>query len=128
MARLLKPFRALFIPDIHMSNHLPQAVLAEDGVTDRLEDQVALWDRVKQTTVEWEVDAVFVLGDLFDKSLVDAVTLTVTVDCIVSVPVDIYILPGNHDAVSTEGGRFTVEAFAKMKCGHVRYLGRAAHN
>jgi 3',5'-cyclic AMP phosphodiesterase CpdA len=128
MARSLKPLRALFISDIHMSNQLPQAVLAENGDTDRLQDQSALWRRVRQSVLDWEVDIVFILGDLFDKSLVDAVTLAVTVESVVALPTTTYVLPGNHDAVSTDGGRFTVEAFGLMGRDHIKYLGRAANN
>jgi len=116
-------YRALFISDIHMSNKLPQAQLVADGVTDRLNDQLALWSRVEQTVKEAKPAATYILGDLFDKSLVDAVTLTATVEAITSLPGPKYILPGNHDAVSTSGGRFTVEAFGKMGRRDVQYIG-----
>ncbi len=112
----MKPrsYRALFISDIHMSNRLPYALPTADGMTDRLEDQVKLWAHVAQTALETKVKAIFILGDLFDKALVDPVTLTVTVRCIVALPVPVYILPGNHDANSVRGGRFVVEAFGAM--------------
>jgi len=116
-------YRALFISDIHMSNKLPQAQLVADGVTDRLNDQLELWARVAQTVKEAKPAAIYILGDLFDKSLVDAVTLTATVEAIMSLGVVVYILPGNHDAVSTSGGRFTVEAFGKMGRRNVQYIG-----
>lgn len=114
-------YRALFVSDIHMSNKLPHAQPSENGRTDRLDDQLKLWERIHARARKEDVKATFVLGDLFDKSLVDAVTLTHTVEAVQASPVPIFILPGNHDAVNTSGGRFTVEAFGKMG-GHVHYL------
>jgi DNA repair exonuclease SbcCD nuclease subunit len=108
-------YRALFVADVHMSNKLAYARPSADGRTDRLDDQLALWKRVHATAEEEGCAAIYVLGDLFDKSLVDAVTLTHTVQAVVgeaSVPV--YLLPGNHDANTIRGGRFTVEAFNHM--------------
>jgi len=117
--------RLILISDIHMSNALPQATLGPDGVSDRLREQAELWGRVRARALADDAAAVLILGDLFDKSLVDAVTLTMTVEAIAGIAgaeIPVYILPGNHDAVSTEGGRFTVEAFGKMGNPRVAYL------
>jgi DNA repair exonuclease SbcCD nuclease subunit len=107
-----------------MSNRLPhaRAATAEDGVTDRLADQAALWRRVHRSAEEFNAEHIFVLGDLFDKSLVDAITLTHTISAITEAPCPALIMAGNHDAVNTRGGRFTVEAFGAMNNPHVRYL------
>lgn len=110
-----RSYRTLAISDIHMSNRLPYAVPTKDGMTDRLEDQIKLWQHVAKTAVDMKVQSILVLGDLFDKALVDPVTLTTTVRCIVTLPVPVYILPGNHDANSVRGGRFVVEAFGAME-------------
>lgn len=115
-------YKVLAISDIHMSNKLPHAHPGKDGVTDRLQDQIRLWDNVAKHVRSYKVDCVLILGDLFDKSLVDAVTLTTTVKCIVDLPCNVRILPGNHDAASVTGGRFTVEAFGAMDKEHIRYL------
>ncbi|MGW8177323.1 MAG: metallophosphoesterase family protein [bacterium] len=108
-------YKVVAIADVHMSNKLPYARPTEDGRTDRLDEQVALWEAVSVTAVKEKADAILILGDLFDKSLVDAVTLTATVEAIVAMPCDVWILPGNHDASTITGGRFTVEAFDAMK-------------
>lgn len=121
----MRTYRILAISDIHMSNKLPQAQLVADGATDRLNDQLALWERVHAAAREHRVNRTLVLGDLFDKSLVDAVTLTSTIEAIMASPSPVDILPGNHDAISTQGGRFTVEAFGKMGAKRVRYIGGA---
>jgi calcineurin-like phosphoesterase family protein len=94
-----------------------------DGVTDRLQDQIGLWKRVHQSAREHGSKDIFVLGDLFDKSLVDAITLTATVRAIAEADdLTHWILPGNHDAVNTRGGRFTVEAFGEMGNDRIKYL------
>jgi len=108
-----------------MSNRLPHAKPSQEvggGVTDRLLDQIKLWDRVREEAARRKVDSVIILGDLFDKSLVDAITLTATVEALAKMPCKVYILAGNHDAVSTRGERFTVEAFGKMGNDQVEYL------
>jgi len=104
------------IADVHMSNRLSyaQPLGSKNGVTDRLRDQIELWTHVHEVASENKVDAIMVLGDLFDRSLVDAVTLTSTTRAIMKSPVPIYLLPGNHDANSVKGGRYTVEAFGQM--------------
>lgn len=116
-------YKALFIGDIHMSNKLPYALPSQCDRTDRLDDQLRLWEHVHKVAKAEEVDATFVLGDLLDKSLVDAVTLTHTVEALVKSPVHTYILPGNHDANSLRGGRFTVEAFGAMGRDHIEVIG-----
>lgn len=108
--------------DIHLSNHLPHARPSTAGRTDRFDDQLALLDHMWEVAVEEAVDAIMLLGDIFDQSKVDAVTLTHSVERIVRAPVPTYILPGNHDAVSVRGGRFLVEAFGAMGRDHIHYL------
>lgn len=94
-----------------------------NGVTDRLQDQIGLWKRVHQSAREHGSKDIFILGDLFDKSLVDAITLTATVRALAEASdLTHWILPGNHDAVNTRGGRFTVEAFGEMGNERIRYL------
>lgn len=118
----MKKFTPLYISDIHMNNRLPHSKPGPSGVSDRLQDQLDLWKRVGRSAEEANVDAIFIVGDLFDKSLVDAVTLTETVAAIAALPGEKYILPGNHDAVNTRGGRFTVEAFGKMGNDSIHYM------
>ena len=119
----MKTFRGTLISDVHMSNRLMGARPGPDGVTDRLQDQIGLWKRVHQSARDHGGTDVFVLGDLFDKSLVDAITLTATVRAIAEADdLTHWILPGNHDAVNTRGGRFTVEAFGEMGNERIKYL------
>lgn len=119
---MVKNFKTLFLADPHMSNKLPYAKPTKDGLTDRFEDQLELWSQIHACVEKDKVDAVVILGDLFDKSIVDAVTLTYTVDEISKTPCDVFILPGNHDANNTNG-RFIVEAFGRMQNEHIKVIG-----
>lgn len=115
--------KALFTADIHMSNSLPFSTMGIGGCTDRLLEQVKVIDTIYKIAKDKKVDAIFILGDLFDHSRVDAVTLTHTIDIMVRTPAPLYILPGNHDATTTSGGRFTVEAFTAMKKKNIEVIG-----
>lgn len=118
-----KGFKLIAVADPHMSNRLPYARPSENDRTDRLDDQLGIWKQIKKVAKKEDVDGVLVLGDLFDKSLVDAVTLTHTVSAIVNLKQNVYILPGNHDANSVRGGRFTVEAFGAMDVPRIQVIG-----
>jgi len=118
-----KSFKALFVADIHMSNKLSYSKPTKNGLTDRFEDQLILLDRIKEIAEQKKVDKIFILGDLFDKSLVDAVTLTHTITKIVDYNCPVAILPGNHEANTIKGGRFVVEAFDAMKKNNLEVLG-----
>jgi len=109
--------------DIHMSNRLSNAKPTENGRTDRLEDQMNVWDQIHAAAERHDVDSVLVLGDLFDRSNVDPVTLTHTVEAIMKTKRSLWLLPGNHDANSINGGRFAVEAFREMKNDLVEVVG-----
>lgn len=109
-------YRSLHISDIHMSNSLPHAKQVNwRGVTDRLADQLALWDRVYRVAERAQCEAIYIGGDLFDHSRVDAITLTETFRALSKSPVPVFIIPGNHDGVNTRGERFTVEALSEIR-------------
>ncbi len=113
--------------DIHMNNKMAYSKPVGNGLTNRFKDQLEFWRGMDVICHRVGADAVFVLGDLFDKALVDAVTLTHTIEAIVKLPCDVYLLPGNHDASSVTGGRYVVEAFNAMEKKGVYYLGASEH-
>lgn len=118
-----KPFRALMIADVHMSNKLPYARPTRNGLTDRFEDQLLLWNFVRKTAESSQIDAVFVLGDLFDRSLLDAVTLTHTIEEILKFSCKVFILPGNHDIGASRSNRSLVEVFGKLDNENIQVIG-----
>lgn len=119
-----KKYRALVTADLHASNRLPYSKPIGDGVTDRLQDLMDVIERMNEVAKHRQVDASFVLGDIFDRSLVDAVTLTHTAAALSATPVPLYIMAGNHDANSIRGGRFTVEAFGAIEHKRMNYLSK----
>jgi DNA repair exonuclease SbcCD nuclease subunit len=119
-------YRSLHISDVHMSNSLPHAKQSDArGVTDRLADQLRLWDRVFEVAARARCEAIYVQGDLFDHSRVDAITLAETCVKISQSPVPVFFVPGNHDGVNTRGERFTVEALSQIERCHCMVTGEA---
>jgi len=121
----VRTIRALLISDIHMSNRLPYAKETRTGVTDRLEDQLRLWEHVGAVVVEKRIDRVLILGDLFDSSRPDPITLKATAAALSSLSrrVPVYVLPGNHDANDpVRGGDFSIEVFASLKLKRLRCM------
>ncbi len=114
----MKTLDVLAVGDIHMNNRLPMARPTQNGKTDRLEDQLRMWDQLEEYAAAHDIMTTLILGDLFDKKLLDAVTLTETVRAVAR-GTQKHILPGNHDANSLRGGRFTVEVFKSLPPYHV---------
>lgn len=116
-------YRAIMSGDHHMSNGLSYALPSEDGRTDRLDHQLKEWLHMRDYALEVEVDGIFLLGDLFDKAKLDPVTLAETTNALLelSEAAVVYILPGNHGAVSIKGERFNVEIFKNIG-SRIRYI------
>lgn len=107
-------FSALWTADLHMSNFLPHAKPSENGRTDRLDDQIRLWKRFNKASRKYSSNGpkkLFIVGDLFNVSRLDAVTAAETSKCISEAEPTIYIVPGNHDANNLQGGRFVTEMY-----------------
>lgn len=115
-------YRILATADIHSSNRLPHSKPTCDGMTDRLCDVINVIEKINMSAKNYNVDSIFILGDIFDRSLVDAVTLTQTAKALSETPVTTYIMAGNHDANSIRGGRFVVEAFGVINHDKLVYL------
>ncbi len=110
-------YRALFLGDVHMSNKLPHARTGADGITDRLKDQIRMWEALWEYMQEHGIEHVWILGDLFDRALVDAATLTATVKALVRIASaggTVRIVPGNHDTDDSKASRFVVDALDSM--------------
>lgn len=121
-------YTVLVTADLHLSNSLPHSRLQSKnrrGVTDRLADQLRVIDRIKSIVSEMKADLIIILGDIFDRRLVDAITLSAGVEAIreLSTVAPVWLLPGNHDANSARGDRFLIEAFSEMRFPNVTYLG-----
>jgi len=118
-------FKALITADLHLSNGLPHAKPTRDGLTDRFEDQLRVLEQIKKVGISEKVDAMFILGDVFDKRLLDAVTLRHSLEAFAAMaPLDVWMLPGNHDAHSEVAERFVSEIFREGVTGldHLHFL------
>lgn len=105
-------YRAIIAADLHLSNNLPHCKPLTEGrgMTDRFANQLTVLQQIWDYATQYDAD-VYLLGDLFDKKLLDAVTLSHVMAKIVEHPNNLFILPGNHDANNLRGDRFMVEAF-----------------
>ena len=114
--------KALVLADLHLSNSLPHTrpLPGVAGMTDRFRDQLDALDRIRE---RGGFDFVIVLGDFWDKRLLDAVTLCETLALLKRFePMPFWILPGNHDAHGASAQNYTVEAFKSAGLEHVRCL------
>lgn len=103
-----------------MSNSLPFSKVLENGYTDRILEQRKVWEELYKIIKNKKAKALFILGDLFDRSKVDPITLKETVKQIVKSSVKTFILPGNHDA---SGDKFIVEAFGEIGNKRIKLIG-----
>lgn len=97
--------KLLLTADIHLTNSLPHSKMMAYGLTDRFQDQLNVLDQIYKYAEEHNAPIV-VIGDLFDKRLVDAMTITHVVEAISRHPTPLYIIPGNHDAIDPVRGEF----------------------
>lgn len=108
-------YSGLFTADLHMGNFLPHAKPTEEGRTDRLDDQIRMWKKfnliLKKYGNKQERPDLFINGDLFNVSRLDAVTAAETSKCLSEAKAFVRIVPGNHDANNLQGGRFVTEMY-----------------
>ncbi len=95
----MTPFRFLQFSDLHLGRPftwLPPAVAEQR----RAEQRDLLW-RAVETAIGRGLDAILIVGDLFDGEIVDRETVARAIEC-VSQPgcPPVFIAPGNHDCFS----------------------------
>jgi len=120
--------KALVTADWHLSNTLPHAQRASDTlISDRLRDIQKALDWILNAAADRDLP-LLVLGDIFDRRQPDAVTLKAAATLFKSIPklgVDVFMLPGNHDAHDTRGLHYVIEAFGgerSLSGGGVRVM------
>lgn len=107
-------YRALFTADIHCNNHLPYAKRdAETMVTDRLEDTLKVLDSMREHAEANSISDIWILGDLIDKRLVDAITLKLVTRALrrLQTVANVRLIPGNHESYDSNGRHFVLDAF-----------------
>jgi DNA repair exonuclease SbcCD nuclease subunit len=119
-------YKAAFVSDVHMRNDWPYSTpTGRRHRTDRFEDQLDLWAHIGTMAHREGCDRIYVLGDLFDRPLVDPVTMAGTVAALrkVAEHTPISILPGNHDEHKT--GSFQTEVFGEIGGERIQLLDHA---
>lgn len=110
--------RALFTADIHCSNvSLPYAARdPQTLITDRLEDTLGVLTQMHNYALENDVHNIWILGDLLDKRLIDAVTNKKVAGALALLSKDfnVGIVPGNHEAGDAMGRHYSIDAFNEL--------------
>ena len=117
-------YKALFTADWQLCNTLAHAQVVERGETDRLRDQLAVVKAIGKIAKVEKVDGIYVLGDVYEKRLLDAITLRYGFAMVLHLSkiAPVYLLPGNHDAHSSKGARFLLEVFEEIQNKNIMYL------
>ena len=115
--------RAVFFSDLHAFNGWPMARPSmDDGAigTDRLYDATSVIDQVIDHAIEVKALAVFFLGDMFEKRLVDTVTFNAVAYTLKTAAArleqampgaKLYVVAGNHDSSDGRNVSFSTDAY-----------------
>ncbi len=113
-------YKAVMLSDIHCSNSLPHAKRdPETMVTDRLLDTIGILEQVARFAHANKVKNIWVLGDLMDKRLADAVTLKTVSSALlrmVDSGLNVNLIPGNHEASDGSSKHFILDAMVDIGC------------
>lgn len=111
--------RWLATADVHLSNALPYCrVDWESGISDRLNDFDRLAKFICDTAKKQATTGLLILGDLFDRNLLDAITLKYASSWVqyLSDAFDhVLILPGNHENYDARSMHFTSEWLRSLR-------------
>jgi DNA repair exonuclease SbcCD nuclease subunit len=117
---------AIFVSDLHANLRLPHARLSEGNTTsDRLSDVLGILDQVRTVAEKRSVAHVFILGDLFDVKHPDGPTLVGVARALgqmVKDDLNVWILPGNHDAVDRDGRLYTLQFLGELQIPGITVL------
>lgn len=107
-----------FVSDLHASLNLPHAKINADGTSsDRLQDVIDVIDDLTFCAKKEKPSAVFILGDMFHSRHPDAPTLKAVSRALRDLAdvVQVYILPGNHDAHSKNSDVYSLSMFNELR-------------
>jgi len=126
MATSKKEYRALFISDVHLSNRLPHAKpLPDSDVTDRFAQQLQIMEAVGDRADMEGIQDIYILGDLFDKPVLDTVTLRESTKCLINLAKNgtrVFVGAGNHEAPTVRGGNFVSEFIQPLPLSNIIYM------
>lgn len=102
---------------IGMTRHF----LDDDGQSRFTADREKAIRKIGTLAREGRADFVVVAGDVFDSNLLQPRTVRRALDALSDIPVPVYLLPGNHDAL-TPVSIYTSSEFTRFKPSHVTVL------
>lgn len=109
-------FKFLASADLHLSNALPHARATQNGLTDRFEQQIEMLRHMGLEAHKRNAEAVLILGDVFDKKLLDPVTAAHVAKAFNEFfDAKLWFLGGNHDANNLRGDRSLVEMLGELR-------------
>ena len=111
--------RFLFSADHHMHNHSQFATRTASGLNSRLEDCLDIFRQMREAVKTYEIDHVFILGDLFEsRTKLDIDVLDQTFKAVRDLASDVsryvWLLKGNHDENTRVGDIHSLEAFREI--------------
>jgi len=119
-------YRALWTADVHIYNGLPYAKRGADSlITDRLIDTVSVLKEMGRYAQTNGIEDLWIAGDLFDKRLLDAITLRAVIRTLHKLLATdavnrIHMIGGNHDAHDAAAVYYTLDALSEMGEDRIR--------
>lgn len=110
-------YRALYVADVHLANNLPHAERdPETLITDRLRDTLKVLEQMGAYAAQAEIADIWILGDLLDKRLLDAITLKMAVEAVAELNQRhrVILVPGNHEAGDAACRHYVLDGFAQL--------------
>ena len=110
-------YRALYVADVHLSNTLPFAERdPQTLITDRLRDVLQVLEQMRVYADQHEITDVWIIGDLLDKRLLDAITLKMAVEAVneLNQRHRVVLVPGNHEAGDAACRHYVLDGFAQL--------------
>ncbi len=104
---------------------MTRSVLGDEAQSRFAEARIAVVRRLGELALAQRCDFALVCGDVFESSQIERRTLARALEAIASIPVPVYLLPGNHDPLDA-ASLYRSPAFRDTAPPHVHVLDDAA--
>jgi DNA repair exonuclease SbcCD nuclease subunit len=104
---------------------MTRSVLGDEAQARFAEARIAVVRRLGELARAQRCDFALVCGDVFESSQIERRTLARALEAIASIPVPVYLLPGNHDPLDA-ASVYRSAAFRDAAPDHVHVLGDAS--
>ena len=104
---------------------MTRSVLGDEAQARFADARIAVVSRLGELARAQRCDFALVCGDVFESSQIERRTLARAFEAIASIPVPVYLLPGNHDPLDA-ASVYRSAAFRDAAPDHVHVLGDAS--